>query len=104
MRLDLVPKTGLAISISILPWVQLVHKPRLLGGCASGVVIIGSGSSCGASVVTVMASGAGGAGGASGASEGTANSSWLTLKPIITLLTAGQAPALLLEVCHADSG
>ena len=101
MRLDLVPKTGLAISISILPWVQLVHKPRLLGGCASGVVIAGSGSSCGASVVTVMA---GGASGASGASEGTANSSWLTLEPIITLFTAGQAPALLLEVCHADSG
>ena len=129
MRLDLVPNTGLAISISILPWVQLVHKPRLLGGCASGVVIPGSGSSCGASGVVIPGSGsscgasgvvipgsgsscgasvvtvmAGGAGGASGASEGTSNSSWLTLEPIITLFTAGQAPALLLEVCHADSG
>lgn len=54
--------------------------------------------------MTVMASGAGVAGGAGGASEGTSNSSWLTLKPIVTLFTAGQAPALLLEVCHADSG
>ena len=37
-------------------------------------------------------------------SQSTANTSWLTLKSIIALFTAGQTSTLLLEVSHADSG
>lgn len=66
-------------------------------GGSSGIMV---------TVVTAVASGPGQASGAHSArrSESTANCSWLTLKTVVTLLTAGQAPALLLEVGHAHSG
>jgi len=75
-------------------------------GCARSVVIAASGGfggTGGVGMVAVMAVVASRAS-TGGASEGTTNSSWLTLKAIVTLFTAGQTSSLFLEVCHADSG
>jgi hypothetical protein len=38
------------------------------------------------------------------AAKGTTDCAWLPLKAVITLLTTSQASALLLEICHTDSG
>ena len=84
---------------------------------ATGVVVATA-----SSVIAAAASGASGAVEAGGAtrtikagvvarctsvgwssSKRTANGSWLTLKSIVALFTAGQASTLLLEVSHTDS-
>ena len=139
-RRHLVHNTLLSIAISILHWVQAVHKTRLLvcgragsavtvgragpggvtiavagtSGVDAGVKLVlesaggATGGSSGIMVtaVTVVASGPGQASGASSArpSKSAANCSWLTLETVVTLLAAGQAPALLLEVGHAHGG
>ena len=99
-----------------------LHEPWLFSGgvgvaipAAAGIIVAaGAGSSTTCAVIATGASSAGGSTadivmtrGTSGrrtSSQSTANTSWLTLKSIIALFTAGQTSTLLLEVSHADSG
>ena len=85
------------------------------GGATTGAVIAtGTGSATTGVVIATGASCAGGStadsvmtrstSGRRTCSQSTANTSWLTLKSIIALFTAGQTSTLLLEVSHADGG
>ncbi len=89
--------------VGILERIELVNKRRLarrstMGAMgAMGIVMTGqprgdAGTGGAGSVVVAQ----------SGTAQGRAESLWLTLEAVITLLTTGQNTTLLLEVCHAD--
>lgn len=82
--------------------VHAIPKVRRLGSSAGGAVVV---AKTGAGASARHSGGARHAGSATdrwASAEGAANCSWLTLETVVTLLTAGQAATLLLEVCHAD--
>jgi len=131
--MHLVHKTLLAVVVSILHGVDLVHKGRLgllvvtlAGGVvrsgaakavASGVAVVvvctskaGASSSTRCGVATVVSSSASCYGSANSSvvstSSGvgvTSNRARLTLKAVVTLFTASEGTTLPLELLHADS-
>lgn len=125
MMHNLLHEASLAITISILFWVKLVHQAWLailvaLGGVvgvaaseartrtdtctntASWGSTAGVAVSIGAVAVLAGEAGSSAVSASVGAGAVAADGAWLALEAVVALLTAGEDTALLLEVGHGD--
>lgn len=89
----LVHDTGLAITVSVGLWVELVLEGWLggVGVCGGGSGEASAGGASGASGVAAGVS-------ASGVAESTTNGARLALESVVALLTSGKDTTLLLVV------